>query len=199
MSTNKKEYLKKYREENKEILAQKRHEKYKRIRKDEKNIEEMREYHRNYYYKNKNKYKKYNKKNWQKIKHDPILYQKNKNQVNKWRSTPSGIYTSLKNRGRHDFSLTKEEFIDWYNKQQQKCDYCNLSLEQIRKLPAPFNRKNGLIKFSIDRKDNNMGYVLDNITLSCFTCNTIKNNFLTYEEMKKIGKEILYPKLKKLI
>ena len=105
----------------------------------------------------------------------------------------------LKNRGRKDFKLSKHEFEEWYRKQDKKCAYCDLTLEEIRKLPYPYNRKNGLLKYSIDRKDSNLGYQIDNLALCCFTCNTIKNNLLSYEEMKIIGEKILKPKLKKLI
>ena len=145
------------------------------------------------------KYDNKGKEEWIKIKNNPEKLLKYKSSIGKWRSTVSGIYVSLRNRGRKDFDLKKEDFIEWYNKQEGKCSYCKLTLEEIRKLPPPYNRKNGLNKFSIDRKDNNLGYTIENITLSCFTCNTIKNNFLTYEEMLKIGKDIIEPKLRKLL
>jgi hypothetical protein len=50
---------------------------------------------------------------------------------------------------------------------------------------------------TIDRKDNNQGYVRDNCVSACFLCNKIKGNFFTYEEMVSIGKNYVYPKLKK--
>jgi len=164
----------------------------------------------------KNSYKKWykkltnNPKRFKKFKEKKKKYQKERrkniklviedyNRTNRWRATTNGIYCSLKNRNRKDFNLTKEDFINWYEIQEKKCSYCNLTLEEIRKLPYPYNRKNGLVKYSIDRKDNNIGYCINNITLCCFTCNTIKNNFLTYEEMLKIGREIIEPKLRLIL
>ena len=174
---------------------------WEKIKNDEELHKKNKEYHREYYQQHKNdaKYIEYKKNKWKKTKNDPKLFEINKRRINKWRSTASGIYTSLKNRNRKDFCLDKDDFISWYEKQVQKCSYCGLTLKQIRELPYPYNRKNGLIKFSIDRKDNSIGYRINNICLSCFTCNTIKNNFLTHNEMKKIGEIILKPKFKKIL
>ena len=170
------------------------------------NNEQIREYHRNYYKKRKKdpkwvQYKKeISQEHYKKIKEtDPERLKRYRQATEKWRLTINGIFISLRNRKRKDFNLNKEEFIKWYENQDKKCSYCNLTLEEIRKLPSPYNRKNGLAKYSIDRKNNDLGYTIDNITLSCFTCNTIKNNFLTYEEMLKIGKEIIEPKLRLLL
>jgi hypothetical protein len=195
------EYQKRYYEKNKEKFCLCSKQRRERINSDPSLVEERREYARNYYklHVDKDKEKEKRKINWKKIKNNPELKEKYKKNVNLWRATPSGIYTSLKNRKRHDFNLGKEEFIKWYDKQKKKCIYCGLTIEEIRKLPFPYNRKNGKNKYSIDRKDNTKGYFLDNIVLCCFTCNTIKNNFLSYEEMIKIGKEILGPKLRKVL
>lgn len=36
----------------------------------------------------------------------------------------------------------------------------------------------------LDRKDSSVGYLIDNVVPCCYPCNKIKNNLLTYEEMK---------------
>lgn len=162
-------------------------------------IKERKEYAKNYYHKNKKKYTKYRKRDWQNIKNNPYRHEKQIRAVHKWRATPNGIYTTLRTRNRKDFDLEKEEFIKWYTEQPKICQYCGLSLEQIRNLPYPYNRKNGIDRLSIDRKNNNIGYTISNIILCCFTCNTIKNNFLEYEEMKKVGELVLKPKFKKIL
>ena len=48
----------------------------------------------------------------------------------------------------------------------------------------------------LDRKDNELGYVIENVVPCCRECNTVKNHFFTYQEMillsitiKKIKKE----------
>lgn len=193
------DYGREYREKNKEVLRKKAKDRYVKRRSTLNGIEKEREYQKEYYNDNKNTYSEYRRKKWQKIKTDPDLYNKSREQYRKWANTAGGIYTSIKNRGRKDFSLDKDSFISWYNGRDKICDYCSMTLEDIRTLPYPYNRKNGLTKLSIDRMDNTKGYSLDNITLSCFMCNTIKNNFLTYDDMKKIGRTIIGPKLKKLL
>jgi len=50
---------------------------------------------------------------------------------------------------------------------------------------------------TIDRKDNLKGYLVGNVVPSCFLCNKIKGSFFDVEEMKKIGKQFVAPKLKK--
>lgn len=40
----------------------------------------------------------------------------------------------------------------------------------------------------LDRKDNDIGYTLDNVVPCCTRCNTIKSDYWSYEEMVEIGK-----------
>ena len=42
-------------------------------------------------------------------------------------------------------------------------------------------------KIDLDRKDNNLGYVKDNLCICCYLCNRTKSNFFTYDEMMVIG------------
>ena len=41
-----------------------------------------------------------------------------------------------------------------------------------------------------DRIDNNKGHSKDNVVPCCIECNTARNNYFTYEEMRRIGKTI---------
>lgn len=50
--------------------------------------------------------------------------------------------------------------------------------------------KNIKNRLTIDRKNNNGNYCIDNIVLACYRCNTIKGDFFTEQEMLKIGKII---------
>lgn len=50
------------------------------------------------------------------------------------------------------------------------------------------------IRLTVDCKDNNAGYFLDNIVLSCANCNRIKGNTLTFEEMMYVGQNFVKPK-----
>jgi hypothetical protein len=103
-----------------------------------------------------------------------------------------GIYKINADKQGRDFSLTLEEFINLVTK---NCHYCDSS-------PKDFNgylSKNGSqkrrdkkykdstillanIKINgIDRKDNNLGYVLENCLPCCVVCNRAKKD-MTFEE-----------------
>jgi len=87
---------------------------------------------------------------------------KNKDKINErykvWRKTESGRYATYKGgakaRGR-EWGLTMEEFCELW---QAPCTYCDSPLNTI----------------GLDRIDNDKGYVKDNITPCCETCNRMK-------------------------
>ena len=145
-------------------------------------------------YRCKDCHKKYAIKNNKRI----ISYRKVYNMKNKkkialhdriYSLSPEGIYSHIKSGAKirkMSFKLTKEQFISWYNKQEQKCHYCKRTIKQIDKIR---NRKYD--RLSIDRKDNDKGYELDNIVLGCMVCNTIKWNIFTYKEMLQVGKILI--------
>jgi hypothetical protein len=81
-----------------------------------------------------------------------------------------------RNRG-YDFSLTFEQVMNIIN---QKCHYCNKSPENIE---GEFTR-NG-----IDRKDNKLGYSIENTVPCCKTCNKMKMD-MDYNEFIKHISEI---------
>jgi hypothetical protein len=117
-----------------------------------------------------------------------IYYDTHQEKIKNTYYSPSGIYTALKSRARNrkiKFNLIKEDFISWYNKQEQKCHYCNRILEEINR--NKFGRSN---KLTIDRKNNNEGYEINNMVLCCMRCNYIKSDYFTEKEMIQIGQII---------
>lgn len=46
-------------------------------------------------------------------------------------------------------------------------------------------------KFTLDRKDNTKGYILDNLVACCNDCNHLKSNILNFEEMKILGQAFI--------
>jgi hypothetical protein len=112
-------------------------------------------------------------------------YFSHKNKINQFMSTsPVGIYRRLKSGAKSrniTFNITQDDFIKWYNKQNKICCYCKRTLKETKK---DIGKK--CYRLSIDRKDNNKGYTLDNIVLCCHRCNTIKSNTFTYEQMMKV-------------
>lgn len=130
----------------------------------------------------KDNYQKYHRKNFKLRKY-----------LNEWRrkNKPSHIFSILKTRAKREniqFSLTKDEFIEWYEKQNKKCFYCQRSIEDINKMDDSINNRTR--RLTIDRLDNSKPYELDNIVLACYRCNYIKSDFFSKEEMIEIGKII---------
>jgi 5-methylcytosine-specific restriction endonuclease McrA len=114
-----------------------------------------------------------------------IYYDTHQDKIKSTYYSPAGIYTSLKARAKHRniiFDINKVNFINWYENQKQICHYCSRTLKEINQIK--FGRSN---KLTIDRKDNNKGYTLDNIVLACMRCNHIKSDYFTEQEMLRIG------------
>lgn len=80
----------------------------------------------------------------------------------------------------------QSEFIDWFNKSLRICEYCGIKEEDWSKIIDP-KVNIGKRWLTIDRKDNDIGYQIDNISWCCMRCNQVKNSVLTYQEMKEIG------------
>ncbi len=73
----------------------------------------------------------------------------------------------------------------WWDK---VCYYCGIGLS---------TNGNRAAQISVDRKDNSIGYTIENIELCCQRCNTIKGNIFTAEEMSEIAHKYIKPKLQK--
>lgn len=140
-------------------------------------------------YKCKKCLKEYAKKSMKRIINYRKMYNiKNRNKIRKhdrfYSLTPNGIYSHLKAGAKENkklFNISKEDFISWYNFQEQECHYCKRTIKDTNK---DSNKKYN--RLSIDRIDNNKGYILNNIVLSCTRCNLIKSNIFTYNQMFKI-------------
>jgi len=128
----------------------------------------------------------FDKKEWYKINKKRIL-ENQKIYKKIYSKTLSGIFTKIKHNAKKRniiINFSKEDFIKWYDTQCQKCYYCNRTLKQTKK-DKIFN--NNSYRLSIDRKNNNEGYKLNNLVLACFNCNRIKSNVFTEQQMLKIG------------
>lgn len=82
-------------------------------------------------------------------------------------------YISLQRRAKKrnmEFNLTIEYIEDILK--PKDCYYCHKYTENI----------------TIDRKDNNRGYTIDNTVPACKRCNTLKSNWITEEQMRRIIK-----------
>ena len=78
-------------------------------------------------------------------------------------------YSSFKSRLKEKVQLSKEEYCNIFAN-DPKCTYCD---ELIRSTGS-----------GLDRIDNSKGYQINNVLPCCGTCNDIRGNNLTVEEMK---------------
>lgn len=77
-------------------------------------------------------------------------------------------------------SLSYEEFLSFTN--TKTCHYCNAGVlwaERIRHL--------GREGTNLDRKDNALGYSVDNCVVCCSSCNRAKGAQFTYEEFMMLS------------
>lgn len=97
--------------------------------------------------------------------------------------------TNSKTRGL-PFVLTWPEFRDWYQKQPDQCEYC-----EVVDLSVTEDGPMGELRlFTIDRKNSALPYQIGNISKSCWSCNRLKNDFFTYDEWKEIAMKYVRPK-----
>ena len=102
---------------------------------------------------------------------------------------PQSIYRYLKCRAKQrnlSFKISCEDFINWYDNELKICIYCKRTAQEAIKDYNGYHTR-----LSIDRKDNNAGYQLDNMVLCCYNCNVIKGNRYSYKEMQQIAKVII--------
>jgi hypothetical protein len=134
----------------------------------------------NSYYKNNRKLvsereKVYRKENFEAIKKrnksyrlaNPELFTSRRRRIEN-RFTKLKSAAAQKNR---QVDLTFEQYKELV--EDKKCTYCEGNLPTCGG--------------GLDRIDNSKGYTKDNVTPCCTSCNTIRGNKLTYEQMKKIS------------
>ena len=124
-----------------------------------------------------------------------------------YRETPRGVYTTIK--GRQDyhhrnngnpakpFNIEMDEFVEWYEAQERKCVYCDIPEEYIPLMAEKYG--SNWNRLTIDCKDNDIGYRIDNLVLACAKCNITKSNLFTYEEWYEIAQKYMKPKWQALI
>lgn len=88
------------------------------------------------------------------------------------------IHTNLLRRAhKKNFEIcTQQEFIVWYSQQLHVCHYCNCTEQEQRQDRAS--------RLEIDRKNNDIGYTIENMVFACSRCNIAKFNFWDYDTFK---------------
>jgi hypothetical protein len=145
------------------------------------NADDKKRYNTGYYLKNREAILK-------KIKKRREEYpEQEKQSCAEYSKSAKGIFSYLCRKSRakgETVEISRKDFIEWYDSQEQKCFYCGRNLGEIQKDNTQMNKT--IRRFQIDRIDSSKGYVKGNIVLACPRCNMIKNNFFTKNEMLKI-------------
>jgi len=83
-----------------------------------------------------------------------------------------------------NIDLNYDEFIEIIK--DHKCHYCDKKL-----IFNPYTRdKNSNYvsrAYQLDRKNNNLGYIKENLVTCCWECNRLKSNIYTYSEFMKFS------------
>ena len=126
----------------------------------------------------------------------------NAKRAKEWRKTPSAIYTNINGRQRFyqthqnprekPVIISKDEFIDWYNKEPKFCAYCDVPEDRLLDFYDSYNKWSE--RLSVDAKDNSLGYMDGNIVLACRRCNSLKSDILTFDEMREFAQKYIKPK-----
>lgn len=88
------------------------------------------------------------------------------------------------------FLITRSEFNDWFQKSEKKCFYCDLV--DLTLLDSIFREES--IHLSIDRMNNSLPYIIENMCLACDTCNTLKRDFFSSDEFREIAQKYIKPR-----
>lgn len=112
----------------------------------------------------------------------------------KYSRTARGVYNSIKVRIKRKGGIdlaTKDEFIAWHESQEKVCHYCGILESQLPLIKRTIRVTS---RMSIDRINPLKGYVIGNLALACFACNSTKSNLLSEIEMIEIAQKYMKPK-----
>lgn len=87
----------------------------------------------------------------------------------KWARTKGAL--KYRTKTPREFLITLEEYAEIIK--DNACTYCGGALPQTMG--------------GLDRLDNSKGYTKENVVPCCFTCNTIRGDSLSHEEMKAVA------------
>jgi hypothetical protein len=144
-----------------------------------KNQKENRQWHNEYN-------RAYLKRNPEQKAHHDFLTKRWKFE-NPERSKLKRMRSGAKKRG-IPFSLDTDYFVDWLKKTPKICSFCDITESELEK----YGSKN-FTAMTVDRMDNALGYVIENLCLACYKCNTKKGDDIPFSVMREIGQKYLKP------
>ena len=85
-----------------------------------------------------------------------------------------------KNEKRFPVELTYEEFITFTK--TSGCHYCGSAVQW-----SEYNISKKGNGYNLDRKDNALGYLIENLVVCCPRCNKARSDLFTYEQFVELG------------
>lgn len=132
-----------------------------------------------------------------------LYYQRSKKTHTFVSADLSALRKAAEDRGL-EFSLQSDGLRRWWQNTPEVCVFCGQGADEVgrivevvvrdqgksrflsnvaAKIRWAYKRKSPVRRLTIDRKDNEAGYTLDNIQKCCFICNSLKGALLTDDEM----------------
>jgi len=151
---------------------------------------------------NKSRVKSYQEKYYIRTKAKQYILKENrrkKHRIKKDTQYWSDRYNMLKSRCKKRgiyLDINKLDYISWFMDTNKSCEYCGIHESDVH--TTKFSRGYH-VRLTLDRKNPSLGYIVSNIVFACMTCNLLKNDILSYDEMKEIGEKYIKPKWKKVL
>jgi hypothetical protein len=93
------------------------------------------------------------------------------------------LYNTFEAQRKHDSNISYEDFVEFTK--ESGCHYCNFPIRW-----AKYNTNKNGNAYNLDRKNNSLGYSVENCVVCCGRCNEAKSNHFTYAEWVQIGELI---------
>lgn len=114
---------------------------------------------------------------------------------------PYKIFNTLKQsslrRGYGKLPFTLKKFKAWYKLKEKKCTFCEVE-ENLLKF-IDYIPKDNRRRLEVERIDNERGYALDNMTLTCHNCNQYHKFDVTFEDAMEYGQKKRKPRWQKIL
>jgi 5-methylcytosine-specific restriction endonuclease McrA len=124
------------------------------------------------------------------------------------------VYNKFTGQRKESFKHDFRKFYDWYQDQDQKCGYCDVTQEELdtlfhkdRRILPYLDSKRKLVKapkrssgtLEIERVDSSDSYNSENIILACPLCNNAKSNLIDEESWREFFVPAMKQYYKKLL
>jgi hypothetical protein len=104
-------------------------------------------------------------------------------------------FSSHKMRGKHELTITRDQFLQWWDATPKVCDYCGCNSDQQNVVLVHLGYSARSNRLHIDRKNSSLGYSLDNICFACRICNEHKKDFFTHAQFQLIAAKFISPRI----